>query len=142
MQHALTSLDAAGRSRLAQTPNRTGAWKCNGSCWSDNMTINDLVQMANGHRLALVIFFLCPPIIAWLCGLIHGKGNGGNAPWKYIYSVMVYLVCIPGLFSSVLTGYALFFRRENMLDVNLAVYVLPIISMIVTLIFIHKTVNF
>lgn len=98
--------------------------------------------MANGHLLALVAFFVLPPVLAWICGRIHGQGNGVNSPWKYIYSVLVYAVCIPGLLASVLTGYGLFFRNENMLDVNLAVYVLPIISMIVTLIFIHKTVNF
>jgi hypothetical protein len=106
------------------------------------MTIKDLIQLANGHLLALLLFFIFPPVAAWICGRLHGRDNGGNAPWKYIYSVLVYLVCIPGLFSSVLTGYALFFTKENLLDVNLAVYILPIISMIVTLILIHKTVNF
>ena len=106
------------------------------------MTIQELIQMANGHLLALVVFFVAPPVIAWACGLMHGRGNGGVSPWKYIYSALVYAVCIPGLFSSVLTGYALFFQRANLLNVNLAVYFLPIISMIVTLIFIHKTVNF
>ena len=94
---------------VARTRNRIAAWKCNGSCWNDAMTINDLIQLANGHLLALLIFFVVPPVIAWLCGLVHGRGNGGNAPWKYIYSVLVYLVCIPGLFASVLTGYQLFF---------------------------------
>jgi hypothetical protein len=106
------------------------------------MSVNEFIKMADGHVLALLGFFVALPLAAWLCGLIHGRGNGGNAPWKYVYSVLVYLTCIPGLFSCVLTGYALFFRRENMLDVNLAVYVLPMVSMIVTLIFIHKTVNF
>lgn len=106
------------------------------------MTIQQLIQMANGHLLALVIFFVAPPVVAWLCAFAHGRGNGGQSPWKYIYSVLVYLVCIPGMFSSVLTGYALFFQRANLLNVNLAIYFLPIVSMIVTLIFIHKTVNF
>ncbi len=106
------------------------------------MSINDLIKLANGHLLALVIFFVAPPVIAWLCGVAHGRGNGGNAPWKYIYSVLVYLVCIPGLLASVLTGYELFFQRADLMNANIAVYFLPIISMIVTLIFIHKTVNF
>ena len=106
------------------------------------MTINDLIKLANGHVLALALFFLAPPVMAWLCGVMHGRGNGGNAPWKYIYSVLVYLVCIPGLLASVLTGYQLFFQRGDLLNVNIVVYFLPIISMIVTLILIHKTVNF
>jgi len=106
------------------------------------MTIQDLIQTANGHPLALVLFFVSPPAIAWLCGLIHGRGNGGQSPWKYIYSVLVYAVCVPGLFSSVLTGYSIFFRHADLLNVNLVIYFLPIVSMIVTLILIHKTVNF
>ena len=106
------------------------------------MTLRDLIQLADGHLLALVIFFVAPPVVAWLCNVAHGRGNGANPPWKYIYAILVYLVCIPGLFSAVLAAYALFFRRENLLDVNLVVYFLPVISMIVTLIFIHKTVNF
>src|SRR4051812_30633364 len=102
------------------------------------MTINDLIKLANGHLLVLLIFFVAPPIIAWLCGRIHGQGNGGRAPWNYVYSILVYMVCIPGLFASVLTGYELFFQRADLLNVNLAVYFLPIISMVATLILIHK----
>jgi hypothetical protein len=89
-----------------------------------------------------VLFFIAPPVIAWICGAIHGRGNGGNAPWKYVYSLLVYAVCVPGLLACVLTGYQLFFQRADLLNVNIAVYFLPILSMIVTLIFIHKTVNF
>jgi len=106
------------------------------------MTINDLINLASGHLLALVLFFVAPAVIAWLCGVMHGRGNGGNAPWKYVYSVLVYLVCIPGLLASVLTAYQLFFQHADLMKVNIAVYFLPILSMIVTLIFIHKTVNF
>ena len=106
------------------------------------MTIQDLIQNANGHTLALLIFFVLPPVIAWLCGIVHGRGNGANSPWKYIYSVLIYAVCIPGMLSSVLTAYGLFFQKENLLNVNLMVYLLPIVSMVVTLILIHKTVNF
>jgi hypothetical protein len=56
--------------------------------------------------------------------------------------VLVYAVCVPGMFAAVISGYALFFTRENLLDANLLVYFLPIISMVVTLIFIGKNVSF
>jgi hypothetical protein len=106
------------------------------------MTTRELIQMAGAHWLVLLGLFALPPLAAWLCGVAHGKGNGANPPWKYLYSVLVYLSCVPGTFAAVLTAYTLFFSHENLLDVNPLVYFLPIISMVVTLVFIRKNVAF
>jgi len=46
------------------------------------------------------------------------------------------------MFAGVLTAYALFFTKENLLDVSIVVYLLPIISMVVTLVLIRKNVSF
>ena len=106
------------------------------------MTLRELIDLAGHHSLILLAVFVVPPIAAWLCGVLHGRGNGGHSPRKYIYSVLVYLACVPGLFAAVITAYSLFFRNESMLDVNLLVYFLPLVSMIVTLILIRKNVTF
>lgn len=106
------------------------------------MTTRELIQMAGGHAWVLLAASIVPPLAAWLCGKLHGRSNGGGAPWKYVYSALVYLVCVPGMLAAVLTGYTLFFSRENLLDVNLLVYFLPLVSMVVTLIFIRKNVSF
>jgi hypothetical protein len=73
---------------------------------------------------------------------LHGAGNGGRPPWKYVYSVLVYAVCFPGMLSAVLTGYSLFFEKENLLDVSLVIYILPLVSMVATLILVRKNVTF
>ena len=106
------------------------------------MTVRELTQAVGNHPWPMVAVLVALPVLAWLLGIMHTKGNGGNAPWKYCYSVLVYMACVPGMFASVLTAYAMFFRNENLLDVNLLVYVLPIISMIVTLVFIKRSVSF
>jgi hypothetical protein len=106
------------------------------------MTTRQLIQLAGGHLPAMLAIFISLPVTAWLCGRLHGPNNGGKAPWKYFYSLLVYAACVPGLFSGVLTAYTLFFSKENLVDVNLAVYFLPIVSMAVTLILIHKNVDF
>ena len=106
------------------------------------MTTRELIQKADSHAWVIVGVFVALPLIAWLCGRLHGRGNGGGSPWKYVYSVLVYFACAPGLFACVLTAYTLFFTRENLLDVNPVVYLLPIVSMIVTLVFIRKNVEF
>ena len=106
------------------------------------MTTRDLIQLAGQHPLVLVVAFVVPPLLAWLLGQMHDRRHGGEAPWKYFYAVLVYLACVPGMFSGVITAYTLFFSRENLLDANLLVYFLPIVSMIATLIFIRKNVSF
>ncbi len=106
------------------------------------MTIRELTQLAGEQPWVLVAIFVALPLAAWILGQVHRRDIGGAAPWKYFYSILVYLACIPGMFAAVVTGYALFFTKENLLDVNLLVYILPIVSMIATLILIRKSVAF
>jgi hypothetical protein len=106
------------------------------------MTARELIHFADRHPFVLASAFVFAPLAAWLCGRWHGPGNGANSPWKYCYSVLIYLTCVPGMFAGVLTGYALFFTKENLLDVSVVVYLLPILSMIVTLALIRKNVSF
>ncbi len=106
------------------------------------MTIREFIQAAAQYPLLLSALCVLPPFLAWLCGVLHRKDRGAAPPWKYFYSVLVYLACVPGLFSVVLTVYTLFFRRENLLDVNLTVYFAPIVSMVLTLVIIRRNVSF
>ncbi len=106
------------------------------------MTTRDLIQWAGRHPVVLMAAFIAPSVIAWLAGRLHGKEQGKLSPWKYLYAVLVYLVCVPGMFAGVITAYTLFFSGENLLDANLLVYLLPIASMIATLVLIRKAVSF
>lgn len=106
------------------------------------MTTRELIQWAGQHSLVLLLVVIAPPVLAWLASQTHGRDQGKLAPWKYLYSLLVYLACVPGMFASVITAYALFFNRENLLDVNLLVYFFPIASMVATLVFIRKKVSF
>jgi len=107
------------------------------------MTARELINIVGAlPKWSVLLAFLAPPLIAYILGYVHGRENGKESPWKYIYTVMVYWVCIPGVLSGVLTGYTLFFTRENLLDRDLTVYFLPIITMIATLVLIRKNVNF
>ncbi len=106
------------------------------------MTTRDLIHQAGQHPVALAVALATPPLVALLVGRLHDRGRGGAGPWKYLYAVLVYLACVPGMFAGVLTAYTLFFSRENLLDTNLLVYFLPIVSMIITLVLIRKNVAF
>ncbi len=106
------------------------------------MTTRDLIHQTDQHPIALAAALAAPPVVAWFAGQLHDRGHGGAGHWKYLYAVLVYLACVPGMFACVLTAYTLFFSRENLLDTSLLVYFLPIVSMIVTLVFIRKNVSF
>ena len=106
------------------------------------MTVRELTQAAGSHPLMVVSMLIGLPVLAWITGLLHHKDKGSDAPWKFAYSALVYLACIPGMFAAVLTAYAMFFRNENLLEVNLFIYILPILSMVVTLVFIRRSVDF
>lgn len=106
------------------------------------MTTRDLIQGAGQHPVVLILAFGVAPVLAWLVGRLHAKDQGKAAPWKYFYAVLVYLVCVPGMFAGVITAYTLFFSGENLLDANLLVYFLPIASMVATLVLMRKKVSF
>lgn len=106
------------------------------------MTTQELIQQADQHPFVLVGAFAGLPLLSFLFGHTHREGQGGLAPWKYVYSLLVYLACIPGLFSAVLTGYTMFFTGESLLKVSVLVYLLPLVSMVVTLVLVRRRVDF
>ena len=106
------------------------------------MTTREFIHHADQHPIVLAAALVAPPVVAWAAGRLHHRGPAGAGLGKYLYAVLVYLLCVPGMFAGVLTAYTLFFSRENLLDVSLLVYFLPIVSMIVTLVLIRKSVSF
>ncbi|MCW8133534.1 MAG: hypothetical protein KIS92_24535 [Planctomycetota bacterium] len=105
------------------------------------MTIAGFTEFLANYPFVILGFFLAPPALAGLLGVMHGKGNGGGGVWKYIYTCILYLVCFPGMFAAMLTAYTLFFRNEDLTKVNLLVYIFPVISMIVTLVLVKRGVG-
>ncbi|MBF0119811.1 MAG: hypothetical protein HQK79_13330 [Desulfobacterales bacterium] len=102
------------------------------------MSIEEMLQKLGAYNLHLLLFFIATPTTAFVYGKLHKAGMGNYKPHKYIYSVLIYLASFPGIFASVITAYSLFITRNNLLKVNFIVYILPIISMIITIIFIKK----
>ena len=82
------------------------------------------------------------PLLALALGLLHRRGAGNESPWKYLYSTLVYLTCIPGMFGAVITLYMLLFTGQDLLDVNALVTLAPIVSMGATLAIAGRNVDF
>lgn len=105
------------------------------------MTISELSKELSNYNSAFIIYLVAVPLVTFLYQYVHKRGYGIYSPHKYVYAILIYLTCIPGIFGSILTGYTLFILRGNLLHVNLFVYFLPIVSMIVTVVFMKKVVS-
>ncbi|MFC2155381.1 hypothetical protein ACFLRB_02675 [Acidobacteriota bacterium] len=106
------------------------------------MSIQDLINLLSKHQYIVFGVICAIPLISFFAVLMQGKKNCRESKIRYLYSVLIYLSCIPGMFAAVLTGYSLFFLRTNLLRLNLFVYILPIIAMTVTLLIIKRKNSF
>ncbi|MDQ3143184.1 MAG: hypothetical protein M3Q56_13155 [Bacteroidota bacterium] len=97
----------------------------------------DWVQMNPGCVSA---YFILIPCLAFLAG-IFSKNEGHLSPWNYFYSILIYLVCIPGIFAVTFDIYTFFWERRSIMDTELLLQALPIVSMIATLIIIKNNVD-
>jgi len=104
------------------------------------MTLQEFFDWLSLHPGWLLFFFLFIPVASLIAGWI-GKGEGHLSPWKYFYSALIYLVCIPGLFAVFLDIYLLIFDRQSIMEFNLYTQLLPILSMIVSILIIKSNVD-
>lgn len=96
------------------------------------MTLGDFFRICTDNPSVLIFYFVAVPLTAALAG-IFGRREGHLSPWKYLYTVLVYLSCVPGIFSITLSVYQFLFERQSIYDTNMYTQVLPVISMIMTL---------
>lgn len=106
------------------------------------MTLNQLFAAAGQHPLVMLGVFLALPLGCWVLGMLHGPRSAKRSPWRYLYAVMVYAACIPGMLAAVVLLYSLFFVSQSLLDLDLLVHVLPIASMVATLLVIRSRLSF
>ena len=106
------------------------------------MTFQEFIDAVTARPLPLAALLVGMVALAGLLGLVHGKGQGGTIPWRYVYTALVYAACVPGVFATLLTAYAILFLHQNLLAVNALVYFAPIVAMALTLWLIRRNVGF
>lgn len=104
------------------------------------MTLRNFIEMLGNNPFYILVFFLLVPFTAILAGFF-GKGEGHLSPWKYLYSILIYLACIPGVFAIAFSVYLFLFERRSIFDTDLYTQIIPIVSMFVTIFNIRNNVN-
>lgn len=104
------------------------------------MTLQDFFIYLNANHQILLFYAVAVPLSALLTGLFS-KREGHLSPWKYLYSFLIYLVCVPGIFAFMLNVYLFLFERQSVWDVNIYTQLMPVVVMIVTLMIIKRFVS-
>lgn len=106
------------------------------------MTLQELFNLLDHPTNASIMlsYLIIIPIAALLLGFVSGK-EGHLAPWKYIYAALIYLICIPGIFAVTLNAYLFLFENQSIFYTNIYTQILPVFSMVVTLLIIRSYVD-
>ena len=104
------------------------------------MTLSDFF-LAVGERPVLVFAFYGFIIFSAILAGVLGKGEGEYSPWKYLYSAIIYLTAVPGIFAIALNIYFFMFERRPMLETNIYTQIIPVIAMVITLLIIKANVS-
>ena len=104
------------------------------------MTLKDFFDLLSANPTYILAYFLLIPLAAFI-GTIIGKGEEGESIWQYFYSFLIYLVAIPGIFAVTLSVYLFFFERKSVFDTDIFTQILPVASMIATLLIIRRSID-
>jgi len=104
------------------------------------MTIQQFLNHISTDPFYWMLYLAILPITALLF-LLLAKNEGTKSPWKYAYSVLIYLSCIPGIFAFVLLAYRFVFENQQILNIDIYTQLLPIFSMALTIFLVRRNVD-
>jgi len=104
------------------------------------MTLQDFLDMFSDSPALALYVILVPPIGALLMSLVNVELRSSSAA-KYFYATLIYFACIPGVFVLTLNTYLFLFEKQSILQMNILTHLLPVISMVITLMIIRRQVN-
>lgn len=105
------------------------------------MTLQEFLDACAQNPSIILLYFLCLPLTAFLASIL-GKGEANVSPWKYLYSILMYLAVIPGIFAITLNIYLFLFERRSIFEADIFSQILPIIIMVFTLLLIRRNTCF
>jgi hypothetical protein len=103
------------------------------------MTLQELFQNISESPKILLSFFVSIPVLTIIIGFLS-SGKGHLSPWKYFYSVIIYLVSIPGIFAVALNVYFFLFQRGDIMQTDIYLQIFPVLVMFATIYLVRKNV--
>lgn len=104
------------------------------------MTLQEAFDYAGQNPAYIIFYFSIIPFAALLAGWME-REEGHLPPWNYLYSALIYMVAIPGILAIGLSIYNWLFERGDIMETNVLMQILPVISMLLTFFIIKNQVN-
>lgn len=104
------------------------------------MTVGEFGTVLTENPLLVTAYFSILPVTAIFAWLL-GNNRGHLSPWKYFYTVLIYLSCLPGILAFAFAVYLVVVERQSILQLNLYLTLIPVMSMFLTLIIIRRNVD-
>ncbi|MDE0298940.1 MAG: hypothetical protein OXN17_09930 [Candidatus Poribacteria bacterium] len=105
------------------------------------MSVNELLERLEDYTGWAVCFFAALPIIALIVSFVY-KRVARRKLIESVFSAIIYVSAVPGVFACILIFYLLFFTGTNLLNINIVSSFLPIVSMGLVFGIIGKNSNF
>jgi len=104
------------------------------------MTLNDLFELLSTHPGYTLGYLVFVPVMSGLLGILADERASLN-PWRYFYTILLYMICIPGMFVITLLAYTFLFEQTSIYGIDIITHVLPVISMIISIMVIRRQVE-
>lgn len=104
------------------------------------MTLGEFGTILTENPLLVTAYFTILPFTAILSWIL-GPNRGHLSPWKFFYTVLIYLSCLPGILAFAFGVYLIVVERQSILTLNLYLTLVPVLSMLLTLLIIRRNVD-
>lgn len=93
------------------------------------MTLRDVIKLLDANSPAVAFLFVAIFGCSLLVAFAGAKVDLSRSRLRYAATACIYAAGLPGALSAALVLYTLFFRNDDLLDVSLVAYVVPIVNM-------------
>jgi hypothetical protein len=104
------------------------------------MTLRQFFEWVQ-EQPSVIIYYFAIILAITIIASLFAKEEGQLPPWNWLYAVIIYLVCIPGIFAVTLSVYFFLFEKRSIMDTELLLQVLPIAMMFIIVYIIRKNVD-
>lgn len=95
------------------------------------MTLQELLFSLDENPLPVLAYFTALPALAWLAGRFHPPGAVYDSPVRWLYSGILYGVCLPGIIAAV--AFADTLAHGRVIQAGVLSQLLPLMAMFATL---------